>query len=138
MPLITAPLQTMSMGTNILTPVQHPEDARWNAGTFAASISWNAGQTLIRTTNGLFPYAAFGASNAVGLAMYTGATDANGNVYYGGSTNASAINPGFKDSPYFTSGDFDTAQLYTFDSTARTQLGGVVMGGANTNWVHIP
>lgn len=141
MPAFTSPLSTYAQGTNVLTPVQNPQDARLQSGSFIASISINAGQMLARTgTNGLLPYAlsaGTGTNTCVGIAQYTFSTDASGNVYYGGGTVGSVINPPYKDSSFFTSGDFDTTQLYTYDATSRANLGGITVG-YQTNWVHIP
>jgi hypothetical protein len=113
---------------NRITPAQNPEDARVTAGAFDLNQVLPAGQVLATKgntgtgTNTLL--VALGGTNthAVGILMYAINTDANGNVFLGGSTNASEVNPPFQTSPYFTAGTFDPADLTGWSATATTSL----------------
>jgi hypothetical protein len=135
-------------GTNILTPAQFPQDARWTAGRFAPSKTIAAGAYLGKYTNtslstvGLLdnysPSNTNGLGTAVGLNMITLATDASGNVFNnsGMGTNANSLNLPALTSPYFTAGTFDPADLSGGDANALTNLNAITDGV--TGFVRIP
>jgi hypothetical protein len=117
-------LQTNVMGTNILTPVQFPEQAKWTAGIFAPSqANLLAGQVLGANTNGALLAWGGGTNQIMGLNMYTLSTDAAGNVFINNGTNASIINTPTQTSPYFISGTFDTNDLAGWNTNAATAFG---------------
>jgi hypothetical protein len=110
---------------NRLTPVQYPEDARWTAGVFDVNLTLARG-TVIANKGTNQTLVAFDTTNtaSVGLLMYDIKTDANGQVYFGGSTTAGPENVPFDTAPYFVAGTFDVADLTGLDATSRANLNG--------------
>jgi hypothetical protein len=131
-------------GTNVLTPVQFPENARETAFRIAPGLTLPAGQYMARyssDTNNAYigQLAAFsnGATNglgaAVGLNKYSLTTDASGNVYLGSGQGtavvATTLLTPLPTAPVYVAGTFDTADLIGGNATANTNM------GANTNSV---
>jgi hypothetical protein len=114
---------------NILQPKQRPEDARQDAGAFGASLTLAKGTVVGKKTadNKLYAYAsgnADGTQNPVGFLMYSIATDASGNIYYGDSAVATEFNPPHETAAFWQSGIFDTADLTGYDANVLVVMKG--------------
>lgn len=122
-------LQTFAGGSNVLSPAEFPEEAKWTAGAFGPSQTVLAGHVLAKSlADGLlYPYDGSNTNLATagGLNIFTLMTDASNRVYYGGSTNASPLNVPLETSPYFVAGTFDLASLTGWDDGASSSLGAI-------------
>lgn len=111
--------------SNMLQPVQDPEDARQDAMAFGANLTVLAGtavavKTSDKKTYPMVPGASDGTQNFVGFSMYSFVTDANGQAYLGTSITAS---PNYRQSPWSTmavwvSGIFDPQDVQTVGGIA--------------------
>lgn len=104
--------------TQILSPMQRPEDARIDAVAWGANLTISKGQAAaVKTSDGLMYPLDTGATNGLqtfkGLAKYTFLTDANGRVFYGPSTAASFRTGPGSTSPIYKSGIFNPQDLIT-------------------------
>jgi hypothetical protein len=126
-----AALETYA-ATNQLQPKQRPEDARQDAGAFAANLTLVKGTVLgKRTSTGeLEAYNdahTTGVNVAVGILMYTIKTNATGQVFFSDSTDASLNNTPHQTAPYWQSGIFDTGDLTGYDANALADMQGHVL-----------
>lgn len=117
--------------TNMLQPKQRPEDARQDAGAFAASLTLAKGTVIAkRTSDGLLiaynDSLTNGGEVAKGILMYTIKTNSSGQVFFSDSTDASELNPPHQTAPYWQSGIFDTGDLTGYDAAALVDLNGTV------------
>lgn len=111
------PATLLTQATNMLQPIQNPQDARTDAVKFKASITLVAGQAVgIKTSTGLaealVPGASDGTQNFVGFSMYDFTTDSSGKVLFNGTTTG-WLNSAWNTAPIFTCGTFDPADLKT-------------------------
>lgn len=110
---------------NRLTPVQYPEDARWTAGRFDVNLTLARGTVVAAkaaTPTLLVAYDDVTNVAAAGFLMYDIKTDANGMVYYGGSTTASPENVPMETAPFYVNGTFDPAELTGLTAAGKTAL----------------
>lgn len=114
-------------GTNILTPVQMPQDARMDAADFAPSLTFVAGQALGRKSsdNLLYPLvsgASDGTQTFVAFAAMSVKTDANGKIYAVTGSDTAVAHPfamPMSTAPIYTKGTFDPKDLTTRSVTAQ-------------------
>lgn len=106
--------------SNILQPVQSPEDARQDAVRWGPSLTVLKGMAVgKKTADGLcypmVPGASDGTQNFVGFAMFSFVTDASSNVFQAVSIAAAASYrlSAFTTTPIYTIGIFDPQDLTT-------------------------
>ena len=104
--------------TQILMPVQHPEDARWDAVTPGPSLTVVRGTFAAQKTSDMKMYAlntgaADGTQLAIGIFMYGFITDANGKIFYGPNAVSSARIGPWSTTPMYITGIFDPNELQT-------------------------
>jgi hypothetical protein len=68
---------------------------------------------------------------------YDCATDANGNITYGGASGGGPFGETFPTVPAYFGGAFKTSQLTGFDANANTVLGGHLISGTNADGVYV-
>ena len=112
--------------SDILQPVQRPEDARQDAVAWGPNLTISAGDMIaVKTTDNLCYRYANGGANGLGtpkgFAMYSFKTDANGKVIYGGNSTPDIRNGMNATSPIWIGGIFDPTEL---------KLGGVAFANA--------
>lgn len=116
--------------SDILQPVKSPHDARQDAVEWAPNLTIAKGTVvgLITATKRVTAYATAavdGSGTAVGIAMYSLKTDANGKVYFvtGATTAVASVRQGPHDTaPIWVSGIFDPRELTGWDADAATDL----------------
>lgn len=123
--------------SQILQPVQRPEDARQDAVKWAANLTIRYGTAVSRKTadNLIYPLApgqSDGTQTFVGLAMYTFKTDASGLVYYGPTATPGARLGPYMTSPIWVTGIFDPNDLITNAGALATQVLTFTPGGTIT------
>lgn len=105
--------------SQILQPVQNPQDARQDAVKWGASLTIARGQAIaIKTSDHLAyafnPSASDGTQNFAGFSMYTLKTDANNLVYFGGVSTTPSYRLGpYMTAPIWTKGTFNPQDVST-------------------------
>lgn len=126
--------QLIPMYPNIPHPVQPVK--------LAASTVFPKGCVIgeVTATPGTFkPYAsgnADGSETPKCILQYPCATDASGNITFGGAATGGEHGETFKSAPAFMGGAFKTSELSGFDANAADKLGGHLVSGTVANGVY--
>lgn len=113
---------------NMLMPDQDPHLAVQDAVAWGPSLTITKGQAIAIKTSDKLTYAynngnADGTEVCKGVAVYSLMTDAQGRVFYGGSTTANRDNTPCDTSPVWIHGVFIPAKLTGVDAAAQVDLG---------------